>query len=51
MKSPKPRAPKRKYRKPKLVSYGNVRELTHAMGAGGSADGGGGGPATNKTML
>lgn len=41
--NPKQSAPKGPYRKPELVQYGDVRELTMNVDAVGKNDGGGGG--------
>ena len=41
----RPRTP---YAKPKLVHYGNIREITKAVGNKGNADGGSG--MTQKTQ-
>lgn len=40
----KPQKPnKHPYRQPQLLVYGNIRELTQAVGMNGAMDGGGGG--------
>lgn len=37
------------YSAPKLISYGDVREITQAVGNMGAADGGGGATAKTST--
>jgi hypothetical protein len=37
---PEPRAPKKAYLKPRLVSYGNLAEVTQSAGVAGETDSG-----------
>jgi hypothetical protein len=40
---------KKSYRKPRVIVYGNIREITRNAGAKGNLDGGGGAAAGPKT--
>jgi hypothetical protein len=40
---------KKPYRKPELIVYGNIREITRNTGPKGNLDGGGGAAAGPKT--
>jgi hypothetical protein len=37
---------KRSYRKPQLVEYGDIHDITQGVGTNGAVDGGGGQPNT-----
>ena len=45
----KPDVAKKSYHKPKVVRYGNIREITKNFGPKGNLDGGGGAAAGPKT--
>ena len=47
--TPKPGAEKKKYRSPRLLVYGDIRDLTKNVGPKGALDGGGGAGAGPKT--
>ena len=40
---------KKPYRKPEVIVYGNIREITRNLGSKGNLDGGGGAAAGPKT--
>ena len=40
---------KKPYRKPQVIDYGNIREITRNIGSKGNLDGGGGSAAGPKT--
>jgi hypothetical protein len=40
---------KKPYRKPEIIVYGNIREITRNLGPKGNVDGGGGAAAGPKT--
>lgn len=45
----KPKVAKKTYRKPEILMYGNIREITKNLGPKGNSDGGGGAAAGPKT--
>ena len=40
---------KKRYHKPEVIVYGNIREITRNLGSKGNVDGGGGAAAGPKT--
>lgn len=42
---------KKRYHKPEVIIYGNIREITRNAGPKGAADGGGGAAAGPKTGI
>lgn len=46
---PDPAQIKKPYRKPEVIVYGNIREITRNVGPKGALDGGGGAAAGPKT--
>ena len=42
-------APRKTYESPRLERYGNIQQITQALGSEGAADGAAGGKGMNKT--